>query len=532
MVDLNFRKKYNNFTNDIKLYLSNYRFVIFSCILIAILCYGYEISNFTLSIDEELYILSNKESINAWLLQGRFGIWIFKSIFMELGMFQPFVSSFIAGTFILISTQIWNINLVKINKSKEVNKYDLVIFSGIYMSLPTVISTFMSFSSYNIEVSVGMLLVAISIYFAINFIFEETNIEEIFISVVFLTIAISIYQAFSVVYITGICILFYCKLLDNNYKFILKDLIKKVCISICILFISIIFYKFLDLVLRYIFINGQKDTYTNNFISWLNYDIQTSFYRMQDALRTILNKNNPNVIYIHVSIYMLIALTAIKAILYRNTKSLILIIVGFVLIISPFLMIIVLGGYMPYRSMLALPLFIGFILFIINNAISKKNKFKILVSLISFIIMFNQIQSLNQIFYTENLRYNRDREIASSIIEDIIFEYGQYPQDIPVLFVGAYNLNNIDPKIKFETIGASFFEWDGGNNGRILNFMKVCGYNLIPYENRDKNNFIMNEVDSMNSWPSKNSIKIIDNEVIIVKLSEISEQWIGVNGFE
>ena len=50
--------------------------------LFSLVCFGFMLTHFTITIDEESWILSSQD-VNMWLYQGRFVIWLFDLLFTD-----------------------------------------------------------------------------------------------------------------------------------------------------------------------------------------------------------------------------------------------------------------------------------------------------------------------------------------------------------------------------------------------------------------------------------------------------------------
>jgi uncharacterized CHY-type Zn-finger protein len=68
--------------------------------------------------------------------------------------------------------------------------------------------------------------------------------------------------------------------------------------------------------------------------------------------------------------------------------------------------------------------------------------------------------------------------------------------------------------------GGSYFNWDNGNNYRIIHFFKeadVADYNMI--DSKEKYYSIKDSIDKMPIWPDYESVKMV-KKIIIVKLGK------------
>ena len=69
---------------------------------------------------------------------------------------------------------------------------------------------------------------------------------------------------------------------------------------------------------------------------------------------------------------------------------------------------------------------------------------------------------------------------------------------------------------------------DEGNNTRMEDFIRTRGY-AVETADAEKMQEALQETENMQTWPQENSIKELE-DVIVVYLSEPTEQWYTVNG--
>ena len=61
-----------------------------------LICYGFMLTHYTLTIDEETWICNSDPALiqKIWMLQGRFGLYLFDAVFTPLGRYVPFAWDF------------------------------------------------------------------------------------------------------------------------------------------------------------------------------------------------------------------------------------------------------------------------------------------------------------------------------------------------------------------------------------------------------------------------------------------------------
>ena len=215
-------------------------------------------------------------------------------------------------------------------------------------------------------------------------------------------------------------------------------------------------------------------------------------------------------------------------------KNILIALIGFIMMLIPFAIFLALGNTdLPYRNFMTLGFFNAFVITMLYMA-NEKNK--ILSKLIIFfagIIIFNSALEINKTIYTENLKFQQDRELASSIWFNL---QQRGLENKPVIFIGLRE----NPKLKWEyykeaaEVNISIFNWDRYDNKyreifvlRGYNFMRELGFPIEGYfekSHNDKNftdliNQIENQVKGMETYPRKNSIKETE-EYTLIKLGQ------------
>ena len=77
-----------------KEYCKKYQKAILLALLFSLVCFGFMLTNFTVTIDEETWLLGNEESA-LWLLQGRISIWLFNLLLRREEIMLHFCGIFV-----------------------------------------------------------------------------------------------------------------------------------------------------------------------------------------------------------------------------------------------------------------------------------------------------------------------------------------------------------------------------------------------------------------------------------------------------
>lgn len=196
----------------------------------------------------------------------------------------------------------------------------------------------------------------------------------------------------------------------------------------------------------------------------------------------------------------------------------------------PFSIAVVSGNpNIPIRCFTPLAFFPAMVLVLIYNSLRKNNVFSnILISAAALIVFYNT-QELNQMFYTENLKFKNDVNFANNLYYDLS---KMNLQNKPIVFVGRKQ----DEKYRHEYLGAgeitiSTFNWDKhkGFAHELFEirghcFMRELGYDVKNVSNEDildRYNmedfivFVRKNTKEMNIYPQENSIRDFDWFVLI-----------------
>ena len=187
---------------NFKDFIVKYKIPIISSFIFTIICFGFMLTNHSLTIDEETWINStNPSGIRLWLTQGRFGIYLIDKFLSPTGSYVPFLWD-------ILAVLIWNLAgvcflfCISMFYSKF-NKFSAFVFCAYFSSLPLVVGEILSYSMFNFQQSLAMLCMTISVFFIYTY-FNVKQRKYIIISSILLLASVSVYQAYIVVYLVMI----------------------------------------------------------------------------------------------------------------------------------------------------------------------------------------------------------------------------------------------------------------------------------------------------------------------------------------
>jgi len=229
-------------------------------------------------------------------------------------------------------------------------------------------------------------------------------------------------------------------------------------------------------------------------------------------------------------VFLLVAGVLILVLHYKNrvkTRDYILFLGLFtVFSLLPFIGGILTKGYIPYRSLLGVPVFLmGWAALALKYARSTA---KWVLGILALFTLFQFASSANHLFASSAFAYEEDKLLAYQLIDRIEEEKARTssPQPQYLEMIGFVERPSTPLISRIENIGASFFGWDQGNSTRAVNFLKILGYaspDPLPQELRAGFVSIGNQ---MPVWPAPGSV-VIRGDTVLVKFGPYSSTQIN-----
>lgn len=465
---------------------------------LAILTYGFALSNFTLSIDNEIPIFPE-----FGLDLGRWGQNLIRYHLFggHLQYFSLILSLFL---FSVAATR-----LAKLFKFQDLSAY---CFCALFITFPE-ISYQVVFGMMADVAGLGVLLSVYCVELFLQALEIKSTLKKmwLFLSVaVILMFTLSIYQVFIFVPTVVYLIYFFQNTYEDSFKLNLE--IRKMLLFGAVVIVSGILYwlsvKIICPPLQdgYLssYVSGQTDNRFLNFCSiWLK-NLVGSFYY---GNRTFV-------------VLTLVSLILFVRFFIQKKLAVIRFITLFALLLLPFMMsYFITNGYHPPRLYLTANIVFAFvIMFAVNHfKIAPFGITRIAILLIAFI----NIYFVTNLFYTVNKIYKHDKKIAEKIDSTIQTKYPNFFTTEKAIYFYGYFPYEYHQKFRLqnsEIFGGSIFNWDNGNNYRIVNFFKesdIAEYKMI--DTKEKYNIVKDSIAKMPVWPDYESVKMFDN-IVVVKL--------------
>jgi len=343
----------NFHTNILKQYLIENRSIIVFSLLLAVFSYGYELFNFTLSIDEEYDSFLSARDSYEYIRVGRWGLY-YLNLLVSPHSILPYFPTLIA----LICIAATSVLFISGQKDGLTAK---LVFSIIFITHP-IHSYYLAFNTSGFYYTIGMVLTALSyLSFRSGIENNKSRFKYYFLSIILLGLALSMYQAMLAFFMVfGAYYLF-------NYIFrntvvnrigILKIIFWYMAVSV----LAFVFYKVGDKAAR----NFMPDALGLNDSAYID---QFTLWGKWSLSQIILNVFRPTAAYLlgigHIAgeLGLSLKLTIVLAfvIVYfimkevpGFTRKLLSILFLIVFILSPFVVMYLNGSKLPTRTLMSL----------------------------------------------------------------------------------------------------------------------------------------------------------------------------------
>lgn len=493
------KEKYKKAT---KYFLENKIFVI-TIILVTILSFGFTVTNSSVGMDDTAFdrYYSGKEMLAI----GRWGAYVVYQI-LNITEFIPFWLDFIAASVIMLTAVIWCIFLKK-NVNDKLSNGAYIIFASVFISFPIINEIFI-FENCNIAVMLGTFLASVGIML---FYENYNNIHKkgiYILSGLVLTIAMSMYEACvqtMLISIGGTAIL----MIYTNKDKKIKDIFKYIICALGILGAAVVLD---EIIVKLINFAGVKPSdAAEKEISWGKYGIIESFQiiviNIIDAIKNA--KYFPVLIF---DIFSGVGL-AISILQSDKKKNWMILVIFIAMFLSNFAISILQLDSVMYRTCASWGLFVAIIVMMTYKFLREYKVTKILAIIAISILILQQTKTMNQLFYNDYVRYQKDLHIAYELIYDLEKDYDTSKPLVimgtPYKGIGKYGAQSNSLSVLWW--GKKAFN----DNGReFIKFLNSLGYDFkVPTDEEYEKG--KTEAENMGNYPKDGSIKELDDCIVI-----------------
>lgn len=487
-----------------------------SVFLISLFVYFVHLTNFSISIDEELASFSANSGL-GWIAQGRWGTALVGWLLPNSSAI-PFISTLI---FILTSTAAALILAAPIAKTKA----EALIFSGIFVSSPIWLHL-VEFNTIATGAGVGLLVTALAVALVANGRIATTILASVCIS-----FAIGLYQAFVILYAIACLVILvpgchFWRSKEQQGLFAPFRLFVAVVASLCLGFLL-----YLVIQRGSLFLTHQTPTYVDSYIqiNELKTDFSSAAPRILNAIEGLIFGTDPTYLGWGVPLLLLSIMGFFIGLYHTVTKaisdpgrSVVSLISMIGMVVAASALIIMAVGRMPTRALIGFPFLFSVLALNYFRASTSRQKWVGWGLFFYAVLISGWIGA--SLFYADRVARERDQVLATrlaSTIEDI--GRSVFGDDIPFVLVGDKEFPDEGVARHVQIFGTSFFEKDGGNPYRVAAYFRLLGIGNLRPLSVNVLEGSMPVVDAMPNWPAPGSIAVVDH-VLVVKLGKTSYQ--------
>ena len=490
------------YKKSINYFFKNKAFII-TIILITVLSFGFTITNSSVGMDDTAFdrYYQGKEMLAI----GRWGSYLVYQI-LNITEFIPFWIDFIASSIIMLTAVLWCIFLKK-NLEYKLPLGAYITFAAVFISFPIINEIFI-FENCNIAVMLGSFLASLGI---MVFYENYTKIHKkgiYIVSALILTFAMSMYEACAQIMLVAICITAILMIYTNRDKKI-KDIFKYLFSVLGILLVGVVLD---EIIVKIIYFAGVRASdVADKEINWGQYGILESFeIILVDIVCAMKNIKYFPVLIFDVASGIGLAISILQSDRKKNWMILVIFIAMF---LSNFAISILQLDAVLYRTCTSWGLFVAIIVLMLYKFLSEYKITKILACLVIGILVLQQSKTLNQLFYNDYKRYQKDLHIAYDLVYNLEKDY-----DIskPLVIMGTPYKGMGDYGAQSNSLSVLWWGKKAFNdNGReFIKFLNSLGYDFdVPTDEEYEKGKI--EAENMERYPKDGSIRELDDCIII-----------------
>lgn len=470
-----------------------------------LLIYGYELFNFSLSIDEELHTFASVSYRSlSWLQQGRWGMALLSWSFEPISAL-PVVSTALFGAGLLFTIA----QLAAYCRLQELSAY---LFGVVLIASP-IWPHIVEFNSLSYGIGIGLALCAIGVR-----LLGEERLVLVAFGLAALVFAGGIYQTLllaAMVMALGreLVLVEGTKKTGDAFARTARKLALIIGAGVLAFCIQYIARRFANATITYIDLYWRVSDYLANPLAAAKASAKSAVQLLSGTSGVYLGHG----VFLVGLPFAVFGYSLLRSQASTSTWRLARILfLGLALLISV-LPVFVSVGTVPMRGIVAFPFVIALLVacFPVEGGIERwlARIYMVVVTVLAATIS-------SQLFYSDHLARERDRLLAASLLERL---QQLRPADRPlrVTLFGELQAPSREPVKRLEIFGTSFFEHEGGNIYRVGAYLKILGaYYLEPVDLTQIPD-IATKASALPSWPTAGSVALIDG-IAVIKLGPIS----------
>lgn len=462
-----------------------------SALISYMVMYGFELTHFTLSIDEDSF-----DNFHHTVELGRWGHAFLRNYILP----EPFVPFFTMALSIVITSAATAVSAVYLFKERQ----HVIGYTIICASMPVLAYQF-QFQNQSDTLSIALL---ISSVMPIVFDRRELGLWRFAAFVALGSFAMSIYQSIILLPVTLLLIKELKLSLTSDVT--LRAGVRKISGLFLLVVATYCLYSLATNFVQNRF-SIQASPYLSNMSSWG----KDSFSNVTDGIWENLWSRLSSDSHFGLNVYWItivpVCLMIVKSVFYRKAYPVLL---ALCIYIIPFALDIITGTFLPARTLTQLPFcFASLILLSLLNVRS------VYVYAISFVLLCIGSANSNRLFYADYVSNKQDDQLSHMMISDLVSKYPKFnAKNDYIYFYGSDMLNNKWKPWKSENFGMSYFSF---GDSRVIYYLNMTGFINLRRVDNSVINIMRNKIDSLPCWPQDGSIIKNENNYIIKYCSDI-----------
>lgn len=481
------------------------------------LIYMSALSNFSLSIDDESAAL--RTNADAWVGQGRWTVYFIEQYLVTqptLVFFPLFLFGVLTSAAYVLLVRAWGVSL------GDARPYLLFI---IFCAFPT---TFFitNFAANLVGLGTGLLASCLCIY---GFGAYLTRVNEsrrqglqalllFAFQVVLASIAVGAYQSLALFLVAGYFAVCLREIIIES-RYSMRYILRIHTYAISVILLGALVSEAMGHLLRSLL--EQQSSYISSMFrpELLLADplgvlrrVWTEYCEVYGGAAKVYGFR-----YLTLPALLIVGATALVADTRVKTWPKRILIFGYLvgMTLIPFGLNFFTGGVVTYRTLVALPLVVC--VFSFASVFSTHRVIRSVGFALVVMIGLQSLYTLSLLQTNRRLALANDQQLASRIYARLGTDVPGFSraETYPIDFYGSIGFDSVYPEIRSSTYSASFFEWDGGNPRRIIDFLRINGYSNLRDVSRTERMSTIPSIISMPIWPAPGSVKFVQGTILV-----------------
>jgi hypothetical protein len=488
--------------------------VIYSAIAMSLACclffHGYEIFNFTLSIDEELNL--GGENPLIYIQHGRWGT------ALRVWLLMPDTTVPIAAT--ATGLALYSAAFVLLIRYFRIQHWGSVaVAAPLFFGFPVLL--------YGIAFSGSSLGRGISAFAAVLALIAAGTLRpmRIVLATVLVAFVVSLYQPYLYLVIVIFAADLIRRIWPQERPLDEEERRRLLCYGAIIVggvalyaLIGFLFLQWFGLQLDYVTQFLKPERLETQGLDVLRATLREMGDLYWGAAPNFLRQN----FYYRVLVIVCAVLLLWKLIMTaRLSPRLALLITALILIVvaAPFLQHPLNGGHLPYRTLAGLPAAVAVLALFATEIAPPRWRNWLLVPLAALVaIQFSWIN--NKQYYAGHWSLERDKVIAAEMLERIA-QLSPRRDKYKIVVLGSLPRKRgpLIPKVPDTTLGVSFLQWDAGNPARVAALLSFLSDAKFSAATTEESRAAFDAAATMPSWPAAGSIAQV-GDIVVIKFSK------------